>query len=107
MLTNPHNLAVFQTYLARTIAVLAGLCAVAVFLYSVFLLLAVSHTAARSSAQKQIAAIGARLGTLEMQYLAATKDLTPERANVLGFVSPTTQTTVFAGAAVRALSLKQ
>lgn len=107
MMLNPHHIAAVQTYLARAIAVLAVVCAVSVFLYGVFLLLAVSHTAARSAAQKHINAAAAHLGDLEMQYLSLTKNLTPERAHTLGFVPVASQTTVFAAGASHTLSLKQ
>lgn len=96
-----------QMYLTRTVAVLAGVCAVAVFVYGVCLLLAVSHTAARSAAQKQVATVVARLGGLEMQYLSLTKGLTPERAQVLGFIPAGSHTTVFAAGGSHALSFKQ
>ncbi|MDO8518447.1 MAG: hypothetical protein Q7S26_04120 [bacterium] len=109
MLNNVHTLGLLQTYLARAVAVLALVCTVAVFLYGTFLLLAVSHTAARSTAQKQIGTVTAHLGSLEMQYLTLTKELTPQRAADLGFVTPTeaAHATVFASASTRSLSLKQ
>ena len=98
-----------QTHLTRATAVLAGVCAVAVFLYGAFLLLAVSHTAARSAAQKQIGAVSARLGDVEMRYLTATKELTLERALALGYVVPPSgaSAVVFATPASHALSLRQ
>lgn len=109
MLNNLHNLSLLQTYLTRAVAVLAGVCAVAVFLYGTFLLLAVSHTAARSTAQKQIGVVTAHVGSLEMQYLTLTKELTPQRAADLGFVTPAkaAHATIFASASTRSLSLKQ
>ena len=107
MLTNPNTTALLQTYLIRTIAVLTGVCTVAVFLYGIFLLLAVSHTASRTAAQKQVVALNAHLGSLEMQYLTLTKDITPGRAAALGFINttPDGHITVFTGASSRSLSL--
>ena len=93
---------------------MGGLCALAIFLYGVFLLLAVMHTAARTSLEKEITATVAMLGDLEAEYLAETKKLTPERAVELGMVVPQTVSVVFtagAGALGRAdaeaLSLRQ
>ena len=109
MITNTHSTAVLYRYITRATAALAGVCAVAVFLYGTFLLLAVSHTATRSAAQKQIGVVTANLGDLEMQYLTLTKGLTLQRAADLGFVTPAVaaQATVFAGASARSLSLTQ
>ncbi len=85
----------YDVYLVRTTVALAAVCALSVFLYSTFLLLAVVHTAERTDAQKQIAAITSHLSDLEGQYLATTQTLTPERAAALGFVAPAAVATVF------------
>lgn len=105
---------VLQHYFPRVAASLGGLCALAIFLYGVFLLLAVMHTAARTSVEREITATVAMLGDLEAQYLAGTKKLTPERAAELGMVVPQSVSVVFtagAGALGRAeaevLSLRQ
>ena len=107
-LINPTNIIQYQLYLSRTIAVLAGVCALSVFLYGTFLLMAVAHTAARTTAQKQIATITGHLGDLEMNYLAATKTLTPEHAHELGFVAPASVAvaTVYASAGGHQLSMR-
>lgn len=103
-----------RQYFPRIAAGLGGLCALAIFLYGTFLLLAVMHTAGRTSLERQINTTVAALGDLEAQYLAETKKLTPERAAELGMVAPTHVSVVFtagAGALGRAesevLSLRQ
>ncbi len=96
----------YQAYLSRTAAVLAGLCAVSVFLYGIFLLLAVEHTASRSAAQNQINTLTAQLGTLETQYLGETQNITPQTASALGFVAPVEVSTVFAGKSASTLTLR-
>jgi hypothetical protein len=85
----------YQPYLSRSAAVLAGVCAIAIFLYGTFLLLAVMHTAGRTALEKQINATTAKLADLESVYLAKTKELTPEHALALGFVPPTSVSMVF------------
>ena len=86
-------------------ALLACICAASVFLYGVFLLEAVAHAAARTSAQRHIREINAQLGTLEAQYLSQTQVLTPAKAQELGFVAPLSISTVFVSTA-RSLSLR-
>lgn len=85
----------YQPYIPRVGAVLGGICAIAIFLYGAFLLLAVMHTAARTSLEKQISATMAELGDLEAVYLAETKKLTPERATDMGFAAPVAVSVVF------------
>ncbi len=75
--------------------------AFSLFLYGIFLLLAVSHTAARVEAKSQIEKLSSSVSALEMEYLTKTKELTPERAELLGFVPTTEVTTVFRTAAAR------
>ncbi len=95
-----------QLYLTRAMAVCAGMCACAVFLYGTFLLLAVAHTAARTHAQSSIEEKKARVSDLEAIYLAQTKQLTPQRAAELGFTAPVHISTVFASSPVNSLSLR-
>ncbi|MDE1924777.1 MAG: hypothetical protein KGH79_01170 [Patescibacteria group bacterium] len=95
----------YQQLLSRAAVALACICAVSAFLYGVFLLEAVAHTAALQSAEAQVIALNAKLGDLESQYLAQTASLTPERAAALGFVVPADITTVFVTAASKSLSL--
>ncbi len=85
----------YDVYVLRTTVALAAMCALSVFLYCSFLLLAVVHTAQRTDAGRQITAVTSRLSDLEAQYLADTKELTPDRATALGFVAPTAMATVF------------
>jgi hypothetical protein len=96
--------AAYDVYTPRVAAVLAGACALSVFLYGIFLLLAVVHTTTRTSLEKQITAHMAMLGDLEAEYLAQTKNFTPERAQELGFAAPVAVTTVFAGGSAGALA---
>jgi len=88
-----------QQYLPRVAATLGGLLALSIFLYGTFLLLAVMHTAARTTLERQITTTVAELGELEAQYLAQTKNLTPERAAELGMVAPLSVSLVFTGEA--------
>lgn len=100
------RLNLYQIYLSRTIAALSGICLVSVFLYGIFLMLAVEHTATRTAMQDRINELTVELSTLEAQYLTHTRALSPERAAELGFVKPTTTSAVFAGADVRSLSFR-
>jgi len=97
-----------QGYFSRIAVLLAGVCAIAVLLYGIFLLEAVAHAASQTSAQRHIGQIGAQLGDLEARYLSYSQSLTKERAAALGFVTPDPKevTTVFATAAAGALSLR-
>lgn len=71
----------------------------AIFLYGVFLLLAVMHTAARTTLEKEITTTVAALGDLEAEYLMETKKLTPERAAELGMAAPEVVSVVFTAGA--------
>jgi hypothetical protein len=95
-----------QHYLNRAAVLLACMCAVSVLLYGTFLLLAVAHAASQTDAQRQVQQISANLGDLEAQYLSYSRGLTREKAIELGFVMPQDVTTVFATAALGALSLR-
>lgn len=67
-------------------------------------MLAVEHTATRTTLQSQVDTLTIELGTLETQYLQQTRELTPERAHALGFVAPKDTAAVFASADARSLS---
>ena len=86
-------------------ALMAALCTLAVFLYGIFLLMAVAHTAARSTAQRKANEIAANLGDIEMQYLTQDKSLTPDRAQALGLVKPSEVSTVYTTADSRTLTI--
>ena len=94
----------YTPYLAKTSAALAAVIALSVLLYGIFLLEAVANTAKRSSAERQVRDLTSRVGLLEGEYLAHTRALTPQLAQEMGFVSPTSITTVFAAAGARSLS---
>jgi hypothetical protein len=100
------RLDLWQLYLTRSIAALVGLLALSVFLYVVFLMLAVQHTAARTTAQRDADALTVHVSSLETQYLAKTKELTPARAAELGFVQPRLVSAVFADANAHTLSFR-
>ena len=100
-----RSIAIYNTYIARSAALLAMLCTLSVFLYGIFLLMAVEHTAARSEAQRQIETVSAHVSDMEMRYLSLQRSLTPERAQALGLVTPSEVSTVYATAATRSLTI--
>lgn len=100
-------LSFYTAYSKSAFALLAGVCALSVFLYGVFLLEAVGHTASRARAAQEIKHLKSELSGLENRYLSAAQDLTPERAAALGFVSPKEITTVYAKGNTAILTLKQ
>jgi hypothetical protein len=84
----------YQPLMPRVAASLVVVCAIAAFLYGFFLLEAVGQAAMRTSAERQIHDISSKLSVLEGEYLATTKELTPERARTLGYVTPLQVSTV-------------
>ncbi len=94
----------YQPYLSRLAVLLVTVCAIAGFLYGVFLLEAVGQAAARTSAERQIEDLSSQLSALEGQYLAATRELTPERAAMLGYVTPSDVSTVIVDGSAASLS---
>lgn len=100
-----NRIAVYHIYVTRLAACLAVCCALSVFLYGIFLLMAVTHTASRTAAERRSTSISTHLGDTDMQYLTQQKTLTPERAAELGFVKSTSVSTVFASASTHTLSL--
>lgn len=92
-----HAITLYNTIAPRVIALLAGIAGVSVFLYGAFLLGAVSHTAARTSMEKETRTLSASVSTLEGEFLAETKALSRDRAVELGFVPPKDVATVYAG----------
>lgn len=95
----------YSPHVTRLIAGCAGVIALSLFLYGIFLLEAVAHTAARAEAKHESKQVISRLSVLESEYLEKTRQVTLERALMLGFVEPKQVTTVYATAA--ALSLGQ
>ena len=100
-----HSITLYNTYLTRVAAALTIVCTLSVFLYGIFLLMAVTHTAGRTAAERQITNLSAHLGDMEMQYLTEQKSLTPERALALGFVAPSAVSTVYTAADTNTLTL--
>ncbi len=97
-------IALYDTYIKRVIALLAGAIALAVFLYGGFLLGAVAHAAGRTAAEREVQRLSAEVSGLESTYLTETKGLSPERAAALGFVEPKNVATVYVQ--VQALTLR-
>lgn len=79
--------------------------AISAFVYGFFLLEAVGHTASRSEAENAIRRVVSELGALESSYLSHTRQVTPELAAALGFVSPVETSVVFATPRTGSLSL--
>jgi len=92
-----HAITLYNRLAPRIVAVLAGIAGVSVFLYGALLLGAVSHTAARTSMEKETRTLSASVGALESEFLAGTKALSRDRALELGFVPPQEVATVYAG----------
>ncbi len=90
-------LALYNQYSAKTAGALAALCAVSVFCYGAFLLLAVSHAAKLRGVESEISSIESKVSTLQAIYLERSKALTPELARAMGFVEPSSQVTVYFG----------
>ncbi len=96
----------YTPVLTKSIAVLAAITALSIFLYGFFLLEAVAHAAALTDTSREIRTSMTTVSQLEEQYLSLTKDVTRERATELGFVAPANVSTVFANAAARSLSVR-
>ena len=96
----------YTPVLNKVSTVLAGLIALSVLLYGIFLLEAVANTAKRTAAEKQVRELTAQTGTLEAQYLSLTQEMTPARAQALGFVTPQKVTTVYAVAPSQTLGYR-
>lgn len=106
MTTLTRRMDLFQLYLSRTMALLVGVCALSVFLYVVFLMLAVEHTASRSASREHMDALTVEVSALETSYLQDMEKITPSRATELGFVTATDVVPVYAGDARAPLSLQ-
>jgi hypothetical protein len=98
--------ATLHPHLSRLLALLSLTLALAILLYATLLLSAVSHTAARASAEREMQALSSKISTLEGAYFEATRTVTPELAAELGFVPPTSTVVVFADAERGALTLE-
>ncbi|MBC7836903.1 hypothetical protein H7X87_03975 [Acetobacteraceae bacterium] len=98
------HIAIPYTPLLNRLALVMCACIVlSLFLYGIFLLQAVVHTAGRATAERRIDALATKTSALEVQYLAKTKELTPARAQALGFVPPASASVIYATAASRSL----
>ena len=93
-----YAVTLYNIYAPRIIALLVGIVGVSVFLYGAMLLGAVAHTAARTSAEQEVRSLTASISSLESEFLAGTKAISPERAAALGFVHPQAVSTVYANA---------
>jgi hypothetical protein len=85
----------YTQYASRTMALLACVCAIAVFAYGVFLLMAVAHAAKITDAQDREAALATQVSTLENQYLAGSEALTSDEAATMGYVTPSNVSMVY------------
>jgi hypothetical protein len=94
----------YTPYLVKLSALLAAVIIMSVLLYGIFMLEAVAQTAKRTSAERQVRDLASRVSSLEGNYLASTRELTPARAAELGYVTPVKTTTVFASANSLSLS---
>ncbi len=106
MTTLTRGLDLYQLYLTRAIAALIGICALSVFLYVVFLMLAVGHTASRTAARDTVDSLTVEVSALETSYLRDMERLTPSYARELGFVRPSDVTPVYAQDTRAPLSLQ-
>lgn len=89
-------IALYNAYARKAIGLLAGFCALLVFLYGALLLLTVSHAARADAAQERVTAIAREISALEEQRLELQKKLTPALAEELGFAAPRASTVVYA-----------
>ncbi|HEY6021061.1 MAG TPA: hypothetical protein VIY48_14485 [Candidatus Paceibacterota bacterium] len=81
-------LTLYHLYVSRVAATLAIICAVSVFLYGTFLLMAVAHATHMTSAQEQIKDLTGKLSEAESQYLSATNAISLATATNMGLVKP-------------------
>ncbi len=91
--------AIYSLWVRRLSGMLACMCAVAVFLYGVFLLMAVSHAARLSGIDRQIQTVTAQLSTEESVYLSQTESLDPAAAAAMGLTKPVAVSIVYAPSA--------
>lgn len=98
--------ATYTPVLTKTIALLSGIIVLAIFFYGFFLLEAVAHAASLTASTRDIRTQTAAVSKLEEQYLSRTKDMTRERAQELGFVAPSSVSTVYATKAAQSLSVR-
>lgn len=106
MTTLTRRIDLYQLYLSRAIAALIGICALSVFFYLVFLMLAVEHTASRTASRDKVDRLTVEVSALETSYLHDMERLTPSRASELGLVTPKEVTPVYAQDARAPLSLQ-
>lgn len=101
-----QRVAHIQLHLSRFSVVLCTIIALSMFLYGALLLMAVSHTASRSAAERQMREVAAGISALETTYFQATKTITPELALERGFVPPASTVTVFATEVSQAVTIQ-
>lgn len=99
------RVATLRLWSRRTNAALAAIVALCSLLYAAFLLTALSHASTRAALAERIDEHGARLTSLEEEYLTLEAAITPERAAQFGLVVPAASQTVFAEAQTPALSV--
>lgn len=87
---------VYNQYIRRVVALLALVCAVSVFLYGTFLLMAVAHAASIASTIRQVRTVTTEVSKLESTYLTLTKSLTIGDATSLGYIKPAAIAVIYA-----------
>lgn len=76
----------------RALSLLGLLLVVAAIVYGYAIIASVAHVAAKADLVRQNSILAGEVAALEAKYLAASKDVTPEYAHSLGYVSPSAQT---------------
>lgn len=96
----------YTPHLGKLMAFFAVVIALSLFMYGFFLLEAVAHAASLTDVTRSIRTHTLEVSKLEELYLEATKGITLDRAQSLGFVAPEAISTVFANATTRSLSVR-
>ena len=101
-----QQIALIRLYTTRIIALLGSVVALTAFIYGALLLGAVTHTAVQTKAQREVGTLAAEVSTLEAQYFAIIRSITPERARDMGFEAPKVSFAIFKTAASDVLTLQ-
>ena len=91
-----RTLAIYSLWVRRLSALLAGICAVSVFLYGILLLMAVSHAARLSGINDQLQTLTSEISAAENTYLSDTESLSPATAAAMGLIKPSSVSIVYA-----------
>lgn len=91
-----HALTLYNQYARRVFGALLAALVLCLALYAALLLGAIAYAAGEAQAANEVKALSAQIGSLEADYLALTRALSPERATALGLVRPQQQFVVYA-----------